>query len=139
MPEPKTTLTGASVQAFLAAIESEQVRNDCRTIAGIMQKATKAAPRMWGSSIVGFGTRRYRYANGKEAEFMLTAFSPRRQNITLYLTPRLAEHRELLARLGPHSCGKGCLHIRRLSDLHMPTLTKLVKVSVADMRKGQPA
>ena len=136
MPEPKTRLTGASVDDFLDAIDNDQVRDDCRTIAAIMEKATKTPPRLWGSSIVGFGTCRYRYASGKEAEFMLTAFSPRKQNITLYLTPKLAEHRDLLDKLGPHSCGKGCLYIKRLSDVHMPTLTKLVKASVADMRKA---
>jgi len=136
MPEPKTRLTGASVDDFLDAIDNDQVRDDCWTIAAIMEKATKAPPRLWGSSIVGFGTCRYRYASGKEAEFMLTAFSPRKQNITLYLTPKLAAHRDLLDKLGPHSCGKGCLYIKRLSDVHMPTLTKLVKASVADMRKA---
>ena len=139
MPEPKTKRTGASVDAFLDAIGNDHVRDDCRAIAAIMEKATKAPARMWGSSIVGFGTRRLRYANGKEAEFMLTAFSPRKQNITLYLTPKLDEHRDLLAKLGTHSCGKGCLYIKRLSDVHVPTLTKLVRASVADMRKEQPA
>ena len=136
MPELKTRLTAASVDDFLDAIANEQVREDCRTIAGIMEKATKAPARMWGTSIVGFGSRRYRYANGKEAEFMLTAFSPRQQNITLYLG-HLEEQRELLDRLGTHSCGKGCLYIKRLSDVHMPTLTTLVKSSVALVRKSQ--
>ena len=136
MPEVKTKLTGASVDDFLDTIENDQMRDDCRTIARIMEKAAKAPPRMWGSSIVGFGTSKYRYANGKEAKFMLTAFSPRKQNITLYLTPRLSEHRDLLDKLGTHSCGKGCLYIKRLSDVHMPTLTKLVKASVADIRKA---
>jgi hypothetical protein len=138
MAETKTKLTTASVDDFLAAIASEQVRDDCRTIAAIMEKAAKAPPRMWGPSIVGFGTRRYRYANGKEAEFMLTAFSPRKQNITLYLG-HLEEQQELLGKLGTHSCGKGCLYIKRLSDVHMPTLTKLVKTSVAYARKSQPS
>ena len=139
MAEPKTKLTTASVDDFLDTIENDQVRDDCRTIAGIMQNATKAPPRMWGTSIVGFGTSKYRYANGKEAEFMLTAFSPRKQNITLYLTPNLGQYRDLLDKLGTHSCGKGCLYIKRLSDVHMPTLTKLVKASVADMRKAHSA
>jgi hypothetical protein len=136
MAEVKTKLTGASVDEFLDTIENDQMRDDCRTIARIMAKAAKAPPRMWGSSIVGFGTSKYRYANGKEAEFMLTAFSPRKQNITLYMTPRLSEHRDLLDKLGTHSCGKSCLYIKRLSDVHMPTLTKLVKASVADIRKA---
>jgi hypothetical protein len=138
MAELKTKLTNASVDEFLDTIANEQVRDDCRTIAAIMQKATNAPPRMWGSSIVGFGTLRYRYANGKDAEFMLTAFSPRKQNITLYLG-QLEKQRELLDKLGSHSCGKGCLYIKRLSDVHMPTLTKLVKSSVALARKSQPS
>ena len=138
MAELKTKLTAASVDDFLDTIANEQVRDDCRTIAGIMEKATKAQARMWGSSIVGFGTRRYQYASGKEGEFMLTAFSPRKQNITLYLG-YLDEQRELLEMLGTHSCGKGCLYIKRLSDVHMPTLTKLVKSSVAHARKSEPS
>jgi len=138
MAEVKTKLTTASVDDFIDGIEKEQVRDDCRTIAGIMQKATKAPPRMWGSSIVGFGTLRYKYANGKDAEFMVTAFSPRKQNITLYLG-HLEEQRDLLEKLGAHSCGKGCLYIKRLSDVHLPTLTKLVKSSVALSRKTHPS
>jgi hypothetical protein len=138
MAELKTKLTRESVDDFLSRIANEQVRDDCRTIAGIMEKATKAPARMWGTSIVGFGSRRCQYANGKEAEFMLTAFSPRKQNITLYLG-HLEEQRELLDKLGTHSCGKGCLYIKRLSDVHMPTLTTLVKSSVALARKSQPS
>ena len=136
MPEVKTKLTAASVDDFLEAIENDQVRDDCRTIAGIMEKAAKAPPRMWGTSIVGFGTQRSTYASGREAEWMLTAFSPRKQNITLYLG-HLDEQRDLLDKLGTHSCGKGCLYIKRLSDVHLPTLTKLVKSSVALARKSQ--
>ena len=138
MADVKTKLTGASVDDFIDRIDNEQVRDDCRTISGIMQKATKAPPRMWGASIVGFGTSRYTYANGKDAEFMLTAFSPRKQNITLYLG-NLDKQGDLLAKLGTHSCGKGCLYIKRLSDVHMPTLTKLVTTSVALARKSHPS
>jgi hypothetical protein len=137
MAEAKTRLTGASVEAFLDRIESDQVRDDCRTIAGIMEKAAQAPPRMWGSSIIGFGTQTCTYADGRTAEWMLTAFSPRKQNITLYLG-HLDEQRDLLEKLGTHSCGKGCLYIKRLSDVHLPTLTKLVKSSVALARKSQP-
>jgi hypothetical protein len=136
MPEPKTKLTGASVEAFLDSIENDQVRDDCRTIAGIMEKAAKAPPRMWGSSIIGFGTKTCTYADGRKAEWMLTAFSPRKQNITLYLG-HLDQQRDLLDQLGTHSCGKGCLYIKRLSDVHLPTLRKLVTSSVALTRKSQ--
>jgi hypothetical protein len=138
MPEPKTKLTTASVDDFLDTIENDQVRDDCRTIVRIMEKATRAPARMWGTSIVGFGTARCRYADGCEAEWMLTAFSPRKQNITLYLG-HLEQQRDLLRTLGTHSCGKGCVYIKRLSDVHMPTLTKLVKSSVAHARRSQPS
>ena len=136
MAEPKTKLTSASVDDFIDTIENDQVRDDCRTIASIMTKAAKAPGRMWGTSIVGFGTHRCTYANGREAEWMLTAFSPRKQNITLYLG-HLDRQQALLKTLGTHSCGKGCLYIKRLSDVHLPTLTKLVKSSVALTRKSQ--
>jgi hypothetical protein len=133
--EAKTKLTAASVDGFLDAIADEKVRKDCRAIAAIMQKATKAEPQMWGTGIVGFGTRTQRYAKGKEAQWMLTAFAPRKQNITLYLSPGFPKRDELLARLGTHKCGEGCVYIKRLSDVHVPTLTRLVEASVAHARK----
>lgn len=131
----KTQATNASVSGFLSSIADESVRKDCRTIAGIMEKATGEKPRMWGANIVGFGTYRYEYSGGREAEWMITAFAPRKQNITLYIMPGFEERDELLARLGPHACGKSCLYIKRLSDVHVPTLEKLVKRSVDHMRQ----
>jgi hypothetical protein len=134
MSEPKTRPTGASVEAFLDAIPDEQMRADCRTIAGLMEKATKAKPRMWGATIVGFGTMRYQYAGGRAADWMLVAFSPRKQNITLYLTGGFEGRHELLSRLGSHSCGASCVYIKRLSDVHLPTLRKLITSSVRYMQ-----
>jgi len=130
MAEAKTRKTATSVGAFLAGIADEQVRKDCRAIAGIMAKATKAKPAMWGSSIVGFGTRRITYANGRDADWMVVAFSPRKQNIVLYLSSAFPEREPLLKTLGQHSCGKGCVYIKRLADVHLPTLRKLVTASV---------
>jgi hypothetical protein len=138
MSEAKTKLTAASVDDFLDAIENEQVRDDCHAIARIMETAAKAPARMWGSNIVGFGTQKCTYADGRQAEWMLTAFSPRKQNITLYLG-HLEKQRDLLEKLGTHSCGKGCVYIKRLADVHMPTLAKLVKSSVALARKSRPS
>ena len=135
MPEAKTKLTGASVDDFLDAIENDQVRDDCRTIAGIMEKAAKAPPRMWGSNIVGFGTHRSTYASGREAEWMLTAFSPRKQNITLYLG-HLDEQRDLLDKLGTHLCGKGCLYIKSLDDVDADVLRELITTSKRDLKKS---
>jgi len=135
MAELKTKRNDASVDDFLDSIKDEQVRKDCRTIADIMQKATKAKPQMWGSAIVGFGSRRYKYDSGREIDWMLIAFSPRKQNITLYISSGFEGYDELMARLGKHSCGKGCVYIKRLSDVHLPTLEKLIKGSVKHLIK----
>ncbi len=130
MAELKTKATDASVDDFLNAIKDEQVRLDCQAISEMMQQATKAAPKMWGPSIIGFGDLRYRYPNGREMDWMQVAFSPRKQNITLYIATGFEERDDLLAKLGNHSCGKGCVYIKRLSDVHVPTLKKLIKASV---------
>jgi Domain of unknown function (DU1801) len=138
MTEIKTKLNDAPVADFLNSIKDEQVRKDCWTIVDIMQEATKAKPQMWGTSIVGFGSYHYKYASGREADWMLTAFSPRKQNITLYLSADFEGRGELMAQLGKHSCGKGCIYIKRLSDVHLPTLKKLIKGSVKHMLKTNP-
>jgi hypothetical protein len=134
MAEPKTRPTDASVDDFIDSLDSEQVRDDCRTLTAIMQKATKAPPEMWGSSIVGFGRCFWQGSGGKSVEWMVTAFAPRKVNLTVYLWPQFEGKEELLAKLGKHSAGKGCLYIKRLSDVHVPTLTKLVQASVKHAR-----
>jgi hypothetical protein len=138
MTDIKTKPTDVSVDDFLNSIKDEQVRNDCWTIADIMQKATNAKPQMWGSSIVGFGSRQYKYASGRDINWMLTAFSPRKKNITLYIWPGFEQYDELMAQLGKHTSGKSCVYIKRLSDVHLPTLKKLIKVSVKHMLKTNP-
>jgi Domain of unknown function (DU1801) len=135
MAELKTKRTDASVDDFLNSIKDEQVRQDCWTIADMMQKATKAKPQMWGPSIVGFGSRRYKYNSGREMDWMLIAFSPRKQNITLYLASDYEGYEELMAQLGKHSCSKACLYIKRLSDIHLPTLKKLINASLKHIKK----
>jgi uncharacterized protein DUF1801 len=135
MAQPKTTRNNASVGGFLNSIKDDQVRKDCWAIVDIMQKATKAKPKMWGASIVGFGTYRCTYANGREADWMVTAFSPRKQNITVYLMGGFERYGELMATVGKHTRGKSCLHIKRLSDVHLPTLKKLVNASVKHVIK----
>lgn len=129
MAELKTKLTKAAVADFIEAIADEQVRDDCQTIAKIMEAATKAAPEMWGTAIVGFGRHQVVYAGGKTAEWMMIGFSPRKQNITLYLGG-LERNADLMSQLGTHSCGKGCLYIKQLSDVRLPVLKKLVQASV---------
>jgi hypothetical protein len=135
MAELQTKKTKASVSSFLNAITDEQKRKDCKAVAAIMQKATKSKPAMWGPAIIGFGKTKYVYPDGREMDWMLAAFSPRKQNITLYIANDFPEYDALLAKLGTHSCGKVCLYIKRLSDVHVPTLTKLVNASVRHEKK----
>lgn len=129
MAEAKTRPTSQSVAKFIKGQPDPQRREDCSTIARLMSEATGAEPQMWGSSIVGFGTRPIKYAGGREADWPIMGFSPRKQNLTLYIGLRDEFDPELMAKLGKHSMGKGCLYIKRLSDVHMPTLKKLIKTS----------
>jgi hypothetical protein len=135
MAETKTKPTGADVKQFLASIDDERVRDDCSTIAAMMRRATGAKPRMWGSNMVGYGTYTMRYANGKEGTWMLTAFAPRKRRITLYLMSGFEGFDSLITKLGKHTKGKSCLHIGRLSDVHAPTLEKLIVGSVKAMKR----
>jgi hypothetical protein len=138
MAELKTKPTNASVSKFLNAIENEQTRQDCWTLVAMLEKATKAKACMWGTGIVGFGSYRYTYGSGREADWMLTAFAPRRTNITLYVMPGFAGRDELMAKLGKYSGGKSCIYVKRLDDVHMPTLRKLVVESVKHLRQTYP-
>jgi hypothetical protein len=135
MAELQTKKTKASVSAFLNAIEDDQKRKDCKTIAGLMQKATGSKPAMWGPAIIGFGDAKLKYPDGREIDWMQIAFSPRKQNITLYLDSSAPGHDALLAKLGAHSCSRACLYIKRLSDVDVPTLTKLIQASVKHGQK----
>jgi hypothetical protein len=130
MPEAKTKLNDASVSDFLNKIPDQQLRSDCHTLVEIMQSAANAAPRMWGSSIIGFGEHNIVYAGGRQSTWMMIGFAPRKQNIALYIGSSFPEHDRLLPSLGKHSTGKGCLYIKKLSDVHLPVLEKLVSASV---------
>ena len=134
MAELKTKQNDASVKEFLNKIPDEQKREDCLTIAKCMEEVTGAKPKMWGTSIVGFGTWRYKGASGREGDWMEVGFAPRKNELTLYLIGGLDQQRELLDQLGKHKTGMGCLYIKRLSDVHVPTLKKLIKRSVKQVR-----
>lgn len=133
MAKLKTKHTDASVTDYLNAIEKEQVRQDCYVILELMQDATKAKPQMWGDSIIGFGTYHYVYDSGREGDWPIIGFSPRKQNITLYIMAGFEQYEELLAGLGKHTHAKSCLYIKRLSDIHLPTLVELIQASVEYM------
>jgi len=133
MAELKTKLNDASVTEFLNGIADERKRRDCFTVLELMQQVTAMEPKMWGSSMVGFGTYHYKYASGREGDSFLTGFSPRKQNLTLYIMAGFEQYDELLQKLGKHSTGKSCLYIKRVEDINLATLRELVKQSVEHM------
>ena len=131
MAEPKTKLTEASVEDFLNAIKDEQTRQDCFAIVELMRKITKAEPKMWGSNIVGFGTYTYKYASGTTGDWPLTGFSPRKQNLTLYIMSGFTRYDELLQKLGKCKTSKACLYVKRLADVDQKVLKELIEQAVA--------
>ena len=138
MAENKTKATELSVKSYLSNIEDESRRKDCEALSTLMAKATKQHPKMWGTSIVGFGNYHYKYESGREGEAPLAAFSSRKGDITLYLASGFPGQEELLTKLGKHKTGKGCLYIRKLSDVDHKTLEQLVVESVAQRRRNHP-
>lgn len=133
MAELKTQVNDASVEAFLNTIEDAKKRQDSFAVLELMKEVTGSEPKMWGSSIIGFGDTRYKYATGREGNWFLTGFSPRKQNLTLYITGGFDEHAELMQTLGKHKIGKGCLYINKLSDIDQAKLRELIKRSVTAM------
>ena len=134
MSELKTKVNDASVEDFLNAIENEQVRKDCFEISKMMEGATNARPKMWGASIVGFGSYHYIGKSGREGDWMLTGFSPRKQNLTLYLMHGFDSEKELLEKLGKYKTSVGCLYIKKLDDVDREVLKELVAASVEKVK-----
>jgi hypothetical protein len=130
MAELKTKKTDASVADYLNALPSEQVRKDCFEMVELMKQATQAEPKMWGSSIVGFGSIHLKYASGRELDWMVIGFSPRKQNLTLYLPGSLDTYADLLEKLGKHKTGAGCVYIKTLKDVDTQVLNELLQRSV---------
>jgi hypothetical protein len=135
MAEAKTKKTTGSVTQFINAIEDRQKRADCRAVSKMMGAATGCRARMWGSSIVGFGTYNYAYANGKSGTSMLCGFSPRKQELSIYIMPGFKPFTELMGNLGKHRVGKSCLYIKRLADIDQDKLESLINQSVRLMKK----
>ena len=133
--ENKTKETNGSVENYFAAIKDNGRRKDCETLAKLMAKATKQKPKMWGSSIVGFGSYHYRYDSGREGDNCLVGFSSRKDAISIYLTENIAGREQLLANLGKHKIGKACLSISKLSDIDPKMLEQLVVSSVAERKR----
>ena len=144
MAELKTKQNDGDVEAFLQSVSDEQRRADALELLEIFKQATGEAPKMWGPSIVGFGEFPYKRADGTEYTWMCSGFSPRKQNISLYIMSGFGEYAEasgfdpspLLEKLGPHSLGKSCLYIKRLSDIDKKVLTDLVRASHQHMKNS---
>ncbi|MHB1297182.1 MAG: DUF1801 domain-containing protein [Gemmatimonadaceae bacterium] len=134
MAEPKTKRTGESVDEFIAGVAPER-QADCRALVRMMTAATGAPPEMWGASIVGFGSYRYKYVSGREADWPLAGFSPRKSDLTVYLAPGFEERHDLMTNLGKHKSSKACLYVKRLSDVDVAVLRELIDISVAETRK----
>lgn len=132
--ELKTQMNNASVEEFLNSIADEQRREDCFRLLKIMKTATKAEPAMWGTSIIGFGRYHYKYESGREGDWFVTGFSPRKQDLTLYIMPGLERYPSLMKKLGKHKTGRSCLYIKKLGDVDLATLKQLIKQSIVDMR-----
>ena len=133
MAELKTKPNEQKVEDFLNVVENDTKREDSFAILELMKDVTGEEPIMWGDSIVGFGTYKYKYASGREGEWMVTGFSPRKQNLTLYIMDGFDEYDELLENLGKHTTGKSCLYIKKLEDVDQDVLRELVSKSVEHM------
>ena len=135
MAKNKTEPTNASVADYIAARGSEQQCADCRELIALLEEATQQPPRMWGPSIVGFGSYRYTYESGRTGEAPLAGFAIRGRELVVYLVPEQAGQDSLLSTLGPHKMGKSCLYFKRLADLDKSVLEKLVAGSIAEVRR----
>lgn len=138
MAELKTKRNDANVAEFLSQVEPERKRVDAQEICALMTEITNSEPKMWGSSIVGFGTYTYQYESGRTGDWMLVGFSPRKQNLTLYIMPGFEHYESLLQKLGKHKIGKSCLYINKLADVDRTILKELIAQSVAHMRQTNP-
>jgi len=126
----KTTQTEKSAVDFINSVENEQKQKDCFALMGLMEKITGEPAKMWGPSIVGFGTYHYKYASGREGDFLTVGFSPRKTALTLYIMSGFSKYDDLMNNLGKFKTGKSCLYIKRLADLNIDVLTELISESV---------
>jgi len=138
MAQNKTQPTPQKVSEFIAGIEDTLKRSDCRELMKLMRETTGKRATMWGPSIVGFGKYHYKYDSGREGDHFLTGFSPRKQNLTIYIINGFQPHVKLMEKLGKFKTGKSCLYVKSLDDIDRSVLAKLVEASVAYMRQKYP-
>ncbi|MEQ9110290.1 MAG: DUF1801 domain-containing protein [Rhodospirillaceae bacterium] len=135
MSELKTKQNSTSVASFIKAVENPKRREDTQVIKKMMDAITGWKPKMWGDSIVGYGAYHYKYASGREGDWFVTGFSPRKQAVTVYIMPGFSSYENLMAKLGKYKTGKSCLYINRLEDIDLKVLEKLIRQSITRMKK----
>jgi hypothetical protein len=133
--ENKTKATEASVESYFSAIEDESRRKDCEALSALMTEATKQKPMMWGTSIVGFGSYHYKYESGREGDSCLVGFSSRKGDISIYIVASFPGQEELFSKLGKYKTGKGCLYIRKLSDVNLEALEQIIVASYSERKR----
>lgn len=138
MAENKTQETNNSVEYFIETVDNEQKRADCKQLIDIMQDISGYPAKMWGDSIVGFGKFHYKSKSGREGDWHLCGFSPRKDNISIYLGFDVSIHNDLLSDFGKHKTGKGCLYIKKLADINIDILKQMIESSIAVLRKQYP-
>ena len=138
MPATKTKPTDVSAESHIAAVANEEQRNDAKTLVALMRRVTRQQPRMWGPSIVGFGSYHYKYASGHKGDSALTGFAVRGSDLVVYIAPDFEGRDRLLAKLGKHKTGKVCVYIRRLANVDLKVLETLVARSIADTKHRYP-
>lgn len=138
MSDLKTKANQQSVIAYLNTIEPQKRREDSFAILALMQEVSGEEPQMWGDKIVGFGRYHYKYASGREGDWFLAGFAPRKQNLTLYIMSGFDNYDELMGKLGKHSTGKSCLYIKKLEDVDQAILRQLIAQSIANMKQTNP-
>ena len=135
MAELKTKERQASVEKFLNSVKDDKRREDSFKILKMIKQITKAEPKMWGTSMIGFGNYRYKYASGREGDWFYAGFSPRKQSLTLYVMADINKYKSLLGKLGKHKTGKGCLYINKLDDVDVKVLKQIITTSVKELKK----
>jgi hypothetical protein len=130
----KTRENNASVKQYIDGQVDENRRQDCLTVKKMMQEITGKRARMWGESIVGFGRYHYKYASGREGDYLVTGFSPRKQNFTIYIMPGYTNYQHLLKNIGKYKKGKSCLYVKSLDDIDLDILKQLISASVDEMK-----
>ncbi len=134
MSKNKTVKNDGSVEGFIHNVENDQRRNDTLNMLKVMQEITGSTPKMWGNAVVGFDTYHYKYESGREGDFFITGFSPRKQALTIYIIAGFERFDELMQKLGKYKTGKSCLYVKKLSDVDMEILRELIAESVNYMR-----